>query len=263
MANAFVFEHLIARCLPDADLTTLRILDLGCGQGAMVRELLARGHDAYGCEIAPEPAEMQDEAAWTRPTDFEWADIEDRCRRIQMSPYRLPFEDGVFDVVISNHVFEHVQDKRAVALEVRRISKPGALGVHIFPSKYWLPTEPHLFVPFASWMWPNVPKWWLSLWAAAGVRNPHQTGLSAEETIAINVDYLKTGVNYAPISTYRRLFNEAFGEFHDLSSAYLAVAPGGTGKLVRKLPFRSAIAPAVSMLRERCVAHRLTASRAA
>ncbi|HEX6980167.1 MAG TPA: methyltransferase domain-containing protein [Alphaproteobacteria bacterium] len=38
--------------------------------------------------------------------------------------------DGSFDIVFSNAVLEHVYDIRAVARELRRVSKPGAIHSH-------------------------------------------------------------------------------------------------------------------------------------
>jgi SAM-dependent methyltransferase len=73
---------------------------------------------------------------------------------------RLPFEDESFDVVISNHVIEHVGDESSQLLhlrELRRVLKPGGRGYLAVPNR-WMLIEPHYHVPLLSWL----PKRWRS-----------------------------------------------------------------------------------------------------
>ncbi|WP_266181031.1 class I SAM-dependent methyltransferase [Dyella humicola] len=72
----------------------------------------------------------------------------------------LPFADETFDVVISNHVIEHVGDESSQLLhlrELRRVLKPGGRGYLAVPNR-WMVVEPHYRVPFLSWL----PKRWRS-----------------------------------------------------------------------------------------------------
>ncbi|MBE0646857.1 MAG: class I SAM-dependent methyltransferase [Bacteroidales bacterium] len=41
----------------------------------------------------------------------------------------LPFDDASFDVIICNHVLEHIDDDRKAMLEIHRILKPGAWAI--------------------------------------------------------------------------------------------------------------------------------------
>lgn len=55
----------------------------------------------------------------------------------QHTAERLPFDDNIFDLVVSHEVFEHIKDVRAAACEIKRVLKPGGLAyinVHLFPS---------------------------------------------------------------------------------------------------------------------------------
>lgn len=66
----------------------------------------------------------------------------------------LPFEDIKFDVVLYNHVIEHVgaeANQRAHLAEIKRVLKPdGVLYVSV-PNK-WALVENHYGLPFLSWL---------------------------------------------------------------------------------------------------------------
>jgi SAM-dependent methyltransferase len=69
----------------------------------------------------------------------------------------LPFEDSNFDVVITNHVIEHVGDEDAQLRhlsEIHRVMKPGGVGYLAVPNR-WMLVEPHYKLPFLSW-WPRA-----------------------------------------------------------------------------------------------------------
>ena len=75
----------------------------------------------------------------------------------QVQGVELPFDDASFDVVITNHVIEHVGDADAQArhlAEVHRVMKPDAIGYLAVPNR-WMLTEPHFRLKFLSW-WPHA-----------------------------------------------------------------------------------------------------------
>ena len=55
-----------------------------------------------------------------------WADV-------QMDVHDIPFEDDSFDVVICNHVLEHVDDAHKVMSEFYRVMKKGGWGIFQVP----------------------------------------------------------------------------------------------------------------------------------
>ena len=211
------------------------MLDFGCGEGRLVRELLTAGHDAYGCDLGGDWIDPQQ--AWTRGLPAEqWRDRH-KLSAIQASPYRLPYADGFFDAVVSTSVMEHAQNKAEIFREIQRVLKPAGAAVHWLPSKWYLPTEPHIFVPFVSWLWPNVPRWWLSLWAFLGVRDAFQKGLGWRETAAANAAYCATGLHYLSRRAYERLVSATGGEPKWLDEFYAANMQGGAASLLRRLRF--------------------------
>lgn len=54
--------------------------------------------------------------------------------------HEIPFEDHSFDVVMANHLLEHVKDDCKVMREFYRVMKPGGWGIFQVPIDY---TNPH------------------------------------------------------------------------------------------------------------------------
>ena len=57
------------------------------------------------------------------------ADIASPVVDCRLDLCRLPFRSGVFDVVLCNHVLEHIPDDRRAMQELCRVLKPGGWGV--------------------------------------------------------------------------------------------------------------------------------------
>ena len=101
----------------------LKILDIGCGTGAMLDELKPFG-TVVGADFSPEALQF----CVTRgaPADLARADVR-----------RLPFADASFDVVTAMDIIEHIDDDKAASSEIFRVLKPGGrllVTVPAFPS---------------------------------------------------------------------------------------------------------------------------------
>jgi SAM-dependent methyltransferase len=83
------------------------ILEVGCGNGSGVKELVEKGYDAYGCDISPVVSQR-------------WNGIADRCTLAFAD--KIPCEDKAFDLV-STDILEHVPlDKLSDTLkEIKRV----------------------------------------------------------------------------------------------------------------------------------------------
>jgi SAM-dependent methyltransferase len=216
-----LFNAAIRHYLPSQG--KIRVLEIGCGNGAILQSLLDAGYDAYGCDIIEGTYSHFDTSA-------------SRTRAISLNPYRLPFEDGEFDIVVSANVLEHVTNKRETLLEIKRVMRPGGYTFHAYPSKWYLPVEVHILVPFASWMWPRVPRWWLALWAIAGVRNGYQTGMDWRKVASDNHRFCAEAIHYISTAQYARLFEDLFGNFSRPGRLYLQWHTGGVGRMFRRAP---------------------------
>lgn len=182
------------------------ILDFGCGGGQRVQGLRHRGLQAFGCDIALPQRPVGRLAEYMR---------QEVVRPIGAEPYRIPFADDTFDLVFSVTVLEHVMDYDAVLAEIRRVLKPDGISVHVFPGP-WQFIESHVFVPWASKLqW----RWWLRLWALAGIRNRYQGGFSARRTADVNYAFLKHETNYLSRREIRGYASRHFNDCRFLEEA--------------------------------------------
>ena len=111
-----MFRHLMDVMAPPADG---RILDVGCGSGALDRLLALRlGSAARIDAVDVNPFLLREAAELAR-------EFGDRIRFMPGSALDLPFPDETFDCVFSVTVLEECDANRAIA-EMQRVARPGA-----------------------------------------------------------------------------------------------------------------------------------------
>jgi SAM-dependent methyltransferase len=211
-----------------------KVLDLGCGAGKLVQAARDRGHDFHGCGIGLRDAHTNAEPELV---------ARGILREIDLDPYRLPFDDCTFDVVISDQVMEHVMDYPTTLREVHRVMKPGGAFLHIFPPRY-MPIEPHVHVPLGTLL---RQRWWLKAWAMVGIRNEFQTKLSAHEACEANYKYLNSHTNYLTKRELREQFGRYYTDVRFVEDAFLRNSPRGRriAGLTKVLPFLPGLYSAV------------------
>ena len=93
-------------------------LDIGCGSGVYLKELLSRGYEATGLDVS---AEM---LAVCKQRLGAGAEKGQRVHLVQGDVEHLPFPDNHFDLVLCIGVFGYLlSDDRAIT-EIRRVLKP-------------------------------------------------------------------------------------------------------------------------------------------
>jgi len=102
------------------NLSSLKILDWGCGKGFITFLLQEMGADVTSCDVL----EGNDSAFSQTTPILEAESLEVICLE---HPYLLPFENEYFDVVLSFGVIEHVPNDLESLREIRRILKSGGL----------------------------------------------------------------------------------------------------------------------------------------
>lgn len=61
------------------------------------------------------------------------ADIESPLAKVKMDILQMPFDENRFDVVLCNHVLEHVSDDIKAMQEIHRVLKPGGFAILQIP----------------------------------------------------------------------------------------------------------------------------------
>lgn len=117
----------------------LRVLEIGCGSGVIANYFANLANPA--CEVFA--VDVNDQRITKEGYQFS---LVRGCE--------LPFDSGSFDLVISNHVIEHVGDRAAQVLhlvEIARVLTHSGSGYLAAPNR-WAPVEPHYHLPFLSWL---------------------------------------------------------------------------------------------------------------
>lgn len=128
-------------CLIGADVGSpaRRMLEIGTGSGGIAHYFGRAG--VMGWEV--DAVDVEDVRL-----------VADGYRFTRVDDVVLPFADATFDVVVSNHVIEHVGDARQQwrhLAELARVLRPGGVGYLAVPCR-WMVVEPHYRLPFLSWL---------------------------------------------------------------------------------------------------------------
>ena len=119
----------VARVLDDVDLSGKRVLDIGCGSGAIACLLATE----YGAEHVT-GIDVEDPVCAAARAQVVKAGLEGNVDIVKVDPGPMPFAEGTFDVVFSKDSILHIPDKSAMASEVLRVLKPGGQ----FAASDWL-----------------------------------------------------------------------------------------------------------------------------
>lgn len=117
----------------------IRMLEVGCGSGGIAHYFGT--HEHLRCDV--DAVDIHDNRLITEGYRFQ-----------QVDGTGLPFADQSLDVVLSNHVIEHVGDEqaqRAHLAELRRVLRIDGVGYLAVPNR-WMLVEPHYKLVFLSWL---------------------------------------------------------------------------------------------------------------
>lgn len=115
------------------DLSQAAVLDIGTGAGVIASDIAAKAKTVTSVD-------MTDERKTTDGYEF-----------VQVNSETLPFKDASFDVVIYNHVVEHVPHQQQHLAEIARVTRPGGIMYLATPNKFG-PMDPHYKLPLVSWL---------------------------------------------------------------------------------------------------------------
>jgi len=101
-----------------ADLSRVRLVDIGCGGGLLAEEFARLGCQVTGIDISDESLAVARAHARTQGLAIDYR---------SGSATGLPFDGGSFEVVSCCDALEHIPEWRGVIAEVGRVLKPGGL----------------------------------------------------------------------------------------------------------------------------------------
>ena len=139
--------HRLAGTLALADAAGISavdsVLDVGGGIGGPARQLASR----FGCRVTV--VDLTAEYCSVGEKLTEWTNLEDRVSFVCASALDMPFPDGTFDVVWTQHASMNIADKAGLYREMARVLRVG--GRLAFFDVLAGPTQPiHFPVPWAS-----------------------------------------------------------------------------------------------------------------
>lgn len=117
----------------------IELLEIGTGSGGIAHYFGT--HTGLRCEV-------------TAVDLIDQRQISEGYRFVSVTSTQLPFADACYDVVISNHVIEHVGDEHQQLdhlREIRRVLRPEGIAYLALPNR-WMLVEPHYRLAFLSWL---------------------------------------------------------------------------------------------------------------
>jgi 2-polyprenyl-3-methyl-5-hydroxy-6-metoxy-1,4-benzoquinol methylase len=130
-----VLKHFLGR----DDFTGLKALDIGCSTGFISDQLHKAGAKVTGLDI--------DEPGLAGARERFGDEIEFICAGGES----IPAPAHSFDIVIFNHIYEHVVDPDAVMADIRRVLSPDGVVYLGLGNRLGI-LEPHYKLPFLSWL---------------------------------------------------------------------------------------------------------------
>jgi SAM-dependent methyltransferase len=232
-------QYFVAYVTSLSSADTLRVLDFGCGGGALVRLLRAAGVDCWGADI------FYAGAAYEGPlfTGMREAGI---LRPIGEDGV-LPFEAESFDLVISDQVFEHIEDLDAVLDQLDRVLKPTGHMYHHFPSKEVL-REGHIDIPLAHRFAPGrLRTSYTTVLRAIGLGN-YKDGRSIADWTAWRLSWIDDYCFYRPYTELRAAFERRYVIEH-LEIEYCRFRARGRAPLAQVLSIAALRGPSERIFR--------------
>ncbi len=124
-----------------AETPVRRIVDLGCAEGRMLRDIQKR-HPGAAC-VGVE---------YDKALIVYGKGLFGNIAMVRGDIQSLAFKDGLFDVAVATAVIEHVPDPRKAVKEIKRVLAPEGLLILTAPDPFWehlatkvghLPEEQH------------------------------------------------------------------------------------------------------------------------
>lgn len=132
---------IFGKLLKPSELKHKKFLEVGCGLGYFSHKAYELGAGVTGVDIG---------SSLIKINRGKTPD----ARFIVASASKLPFEDELFDVVLSTEVIEHVDKQEKALKEMIRVLKKGGILVITTPNRFFKP----IFAFFESYKGKTIPR---------------------------------------------------------------------------------------------------------
>ena len=201
------------------ELRDARVLDVGCGDGALVCAAASRGAVATGLD--PDPAMLAAARMRAAGAHIEATFVEGRIERI-------PFADASFDVVVAVTVLCFLVDASGAVREMARLLRPGGRLVLGELGRWSL------------WAMMRRVRGWLgdATWKTVRFRTAGALRTFAESA-GLSVTVIRGAVYYPPIGKLARILaprDPWLGRVTTYGAAFVALQADATGDPVVRQP---------------------------
>jgi SAM-dependent methyltransferase len=191
-----------------------RVLDYGCGEGDIVEAAAEQGISIRGVDAfyaGNRAREVVAERGLLGKLVFELE-----------KDGTIPFEDGSFSLVVSNQVFEHVQDLDLVLREIFRVLKPGGMLLALFPSReVW--REGHCGIPFSHWFHPDSRFRYAYMRLLRGIGlGYHKAGIDQAAWVRHKLSFLDRLTSYRSYREIIMSFGKVASDLESREADYIA-----------------------------------------
>ena len=106
-----------------------RILDAGCGPGILMSELIRKGFNVVGVDMSHEMLKLADKR-------LSIMNAERSFHLMRSDIEKMPFEDCLFDMVVTSGVIEYLNSDEKVLKEFQRILRDKGILIISITNKY-------------------------------------------------------------------------------------------------------------------------------
>lgn len=182
----------------------ISILDYGCGRGRITILLKQLGYNFYGVDASYDTINKSDDICME--LGFNHNEIFKVVK--ENNNYEIPFNDGYFDIIITEHLLEHVENIDFLIKDFNRVTNKNSIIFNTLPGKYSL-VEPHLKMPFIN-LNKNLGKLLIPFFVKLKIE-PKWIELNNKDTdekISRYLKYYNNSLFFRSYSFYKKLFKQ-------------------------------------------------------